>query len=196
MLVWAFHAVAWAEIPAEAWRYQRDLTRQAQFAFGLTAPVPELAAQIHQESRWHVEAVSPAGAQGLAQFMPATARWMPEIAPELSSPRPFDPRWSIHAMVLYMQWLTDRLEGVTPCHQWALALSAYNGGIGWLRRDQRLAAQHRVRTDRWFEGVELYNAGRSSPAFIENRRYPRLILGRWAMLYANAGWGVRLCSSD
>ena len=35
-------------------------------------PVSVVAAQLAQESRWNPDATSPAGAQGIAQFMPAT----------------------------------------------------------------------------------------------------------------------------
>ncbi len=47
--------------------------------WGLNAPVSVFAAQIHTESWWRNDTVSGAGAQGLAQFMPSTARWLPTL---------------------------------------------------------------------------------------------------------------------
>ncbi|MDO4769711.1 MAG: lytic transglycosylase domain-containing protein [Brachymonas sp.] len=63
------------QIPARAHQYRRVLTQQAYAQWGLDAPIAALAAQVHQESAWRPEAVSHVGARGLAQFMPATARW-------------------------------------------------------------------------------------------------------------------------
>lgn len=180
-------------IPAQADRYQRDLTRAAHYTYGLTAPISTLAAMIHQESRWRHDALSPVGAQGLAQFMPATANWMPEIYPQLQTAQPFDPRWSIRAMVLYTEWLHQRVQAADNCQSWAFVLSAYNGGIGWVYRDQRLAEEHGYPKDQWFYAVELHNAGRSPANFRENRHYPRVILLEWSQLYHQNGWGPAAC---
>lgn len=70
------HPVFAVSIPVEARQYQRELTRNARAVWGLNAPVSTFAAQIHQESQWNARARSPVGAQGLAQFMPATASWI------------------------------------------------------------------------------------------------------------------------
>ena len=67
---------AFASVPPEAKQHQRELTRNARAIFGLDAPVSLFAAQIHQESRWKVNAKSHVGGQGLAQFMPSTADWI------------------------------------------------------------------------------------------------------------------------
>ena len=50
--------------------YEPLLLRAAGTCPGITAPL--LAAQIEAESGWNPRALSPAGAQGLAQFMPGT----------------------------------------------------------------------------------------------------------------------------
>ena len=41
-----------ATVPPAALYYRAALTREAQFIFGIQAPVPTLAAQIEQESGW------------------------------------------------------------------------------------------------------------------------------------------------
>ena len=74
-----------------------------------------LAAQIHAESGFNPFAVSPAGAQGIAQFMPGTAR-----AFGLSDP--FDAAAAIDAQGHMMRDLL-RQFGSVP-----LALAAYNAG--------------------------------------------------------------------
>ena len=61
--------------PQAAARYKLTLLREAHSQWGLDAPVAAFAAQVHQESGWRADAVSRVGARGLAQFMPATARW-------------------------------------------------------------------------------------------------------------------------
>jgi len=76
-----------------------------------------LAAQLQQESGFDARARSPAGALGIAQFMPATAR-----AYGLADP--FDPRASIDAQAHLMHNLLRRFGSVP------LALAAYNAGAG------------------------------------------------------------------
>lgn len=76
-----------------------------------------LAAQIMAESNFNPNAVSPAGAQGIAQFMPATA-----IAYGLDDP--FDPEQAIEAQATMMGELLAQFGSVE------LALAAYNAGPG------------------------------------------------------------------
>jgi hypothetical protein len=74
-----------------------------------------LAAQIAQESNFDPGAVSSAGAEGIAQFMPGTAA-------AIGLPDPFDPRQAIDAQAHLMRDLLRRFGSV------ALALAAYNAG--------------------------------------------------------------------
>ena len=76
-----------------------------------------IAAQIRAESGFNPRAVSPAGARGIAQFMPATAR-----AYGLGDP--LDPRAAIDAQAHLMRDLLRRFASVP------LALAAYNAGPG------------------------------------------------------------------
>jgi len=76
-----------------------------------------LAAQLYAESGFNPSAVSPAGAQGIAQFMPGTAR-------ALGLDDPFDARRAIDAQGHLMRDLL-RQFGSVP-----LALAAYNAGPG------------------------------------------------------------------
>ncbi len=177
-------------VPIRADGYQKLLEREAISRFGLAAPVALLAAQLHQESHWRTDAQSPY-AQGLAQFTPATAAWIPDVCPEIGAPNVWDARWSIRAQACYMRHLHRQLaDTATPCDRWAMALSAYNGGLGWLNRDRRLASATGADSAIWFDQVEFHSK-RAAWAFKENREYPRRILLTLEPLYLAAGWPGR-----
>ncbi len=188
-------ATARADVPAEAQQYRRDLTRIAQAEWGLDAPVATFAAQVHQESRWRFNAKSPVGAQGLGQVMPSTAVWLAELFPDtLGNVEPYNPTWSLMALVSYDRWLADRIKGRNACERHAMVLSSYNGGLGWLIRDRKLASANGADPLAWFGSIERFNAGRSVAAFRENRGYPRLILKTFEAQYIASGWGEGVCS--
>lgn len=128
-----------AELPQGALKHRADLTRNARAVWGLDAPVATFASQVHQESRWRPDAVSPVGAQGIAQFMPTTADWIAQAYPALAERQPFNPSWGLRALVTYDRHLWDRVKASSECDRMAMTLSAYNGGLGWVWRDQKLA---------------------------------------------------------
>ena len=180
-------------IPRAALQYRGQLIREARAVWGMDAPVSIFAAQIQTESWWRNDTVSSVGAQGLAQFMPSTARWLPTVAPETGTPAPFNPAWSLRACVTYDKWLHDRLRpmrgnALAACDRMKFALSAYNGGLGWVGKDRALAARTGRNPDRWVGHVADVNAGRSKSAIKENRRYVTLIFQRQSA-YIAAGWG-------
>ncbi|WP_431222220.1 transglycosylase SLT domain-containing protein [Serratia sp. L9] len=184
-----------AGIPLEAQQYQRELTRNARAIWGLDAPVSLFAAQIHQESTWKTTARSPVGAVGLAQFMPATSDWIAGIYPKsLGTNQPYNPSWAMRALVTYNLWHWDRILGTaSDCDRWAFVLSAYNGGLGWVQRDRKLATTKGLDHSRYWGHVETINAGRSAANWRENRGYPQRIIQRWQPLYVDAGWGLGVC---
>ena len=91
------------------------MIREAEVRYGL--PPRLLQALIWTESRFNPLAVSPAGAVGLAQLMPATAR-------ELGVTNRHDPAQSIDGGARYLKQMLDRFRAVH------LALAAYNAGPG------------------------------------------------------------------
>ena len=111
----AGQAHAAESIPRAAYQHRDTLIRAAHAVWGLDAPVATLAAQVHTESLWKADAVSPVGAMGIAQIMPSTARWLPDIAPALrgESPAPYNPGWALRAMCEYDLWLYDRQSAMS-----------------------------------------------------------------------------------
>lgn len=196
---WVFGTIVHAAeitIPRAAEQHKGTLTRAARAYWGLDAPVAVFAAQVHTESWWRNDTVSHVGAQGLAQFMPATARWLPSVMPETGKPAPFNPAWSLRALCAYDRWLWERTGAWSDYERMAFTLSAYNGGHGWVLRDKAKARKLGKDDRRWFGHVENVNAGRSRAAFAENRQYPRRILQERQQVYARAGWGPGLTPEE
>jgi hypothetical protein len=95
-------------------RFAPVLARAAQ-RWNVSAAL--LAAQLYAESNFNPFATSPMGAQGIAQFMPGTARAM-------GLDDPFDAAQAIDAQARLMRDLLRRFAAVP------LALAAYNAGPG------------------------------------------------------------------
>lgn len=179
-------------VPRAALKYKRDLIRNARYVWGLDAPVAVLAAQIHQESGWNQNAKS-AFANGLTQFTPATAEWISGAYPKyLSENNPLSPKWALRAQSIYVKQLYDTSDAATSCDQIWKALWKYNGGAGWVARDERLAAKHGANV-RIAKEVEPFNAGRNPAMFKENRDYSRAILLKWQPIYTVWGGEIK-CS--
>lgn len=195
VLVWGFVArVAAAQIPPDAARYKRDLIRNARAVWGLDAPIATFAGQIHQESGWRADAVSPVGASGLSQFMPSTSKWISGMYEELADDQPNNPAWAIRALVTYDKWLYDAVPAAANhCERMAFVLASYNGGLGWLNKDVALAKRKGDDPTQWFDHVEKYNGGRSDAAFRENRGYPNRILNELERRYDRDSWGIKSC---
>ncbi|KGH16334.1 transglycosylase SLT domain-containing protein [Comamonas thiooxydans] len=181
------------QVPQAAQQYRSELVRNARAIWGMEAPVATFAAQVHQESAWKPGAVSHVGAQGLAQFMPTTSAWIAGLYPALASNQPYNPSWSLRALVQYDAWIHARVSAATPCDRMAKVLSSYNGGLGWVQRDEALAKRHGLNAAVWWSHVESVNAGRSAANWRENRDYPRRILQRLEPAYVAAGWGAGSC---
>lgn len=95
-------------------------------------PSRVLAAQIAVESSWRTDAVSPAGAQGIAQFMPGTWEQFGIDANGDGSRDVWDPVDAIHSAAelnCLNRKLVSQVPG-TPLHN---ILAAYNAGHGAVR---------------------------------------------------------------
>lgn len=188
------HTITALHVPDVSARYRLLVEQAAVDEWGVDASPARLAAQLHQESSWNAQAHSAVGAQGLAQFMPATGQWLARQFPELGAFDPWDPAWSARAAAVYDHWLLTRNPGHGACSNWAFAFSAYNGGERALQREQALAAKHGRASDRWFGNVASVR-WRSPAAWRENRGYVRRILVVLEPAYIEAGWsGQAVCT--
>jgi hypothetical protein len=123
-------------------------------------PLPFFARLIWQESRFRADAVSRAGARGIAQFMPATAN-------ERGLDDPHDPIQSLRKSAGFLRDLRNQFGNL------GLAAAAYNGGPGrvqaWLRGRKDLPTETRdyvrivtgIPADQW-RGRENADAVHSS----------------------------------
>jgi len=95
-----------------------------------------VASQAFQESRFNPSARSWAGAAGLMQIMPRTARQL--------RVNPADPRQSVEGACRYLWSLDDQLKDVVPSETERIKfiLGAYNVGLGHIQDAQRLAKKY------------------------------------------------------
>jgi hypothetical protein len=93
-----------------------EIVDQAAAAFNLPAKL--IKSVIQKESNFNPNAVSPAGASGLMQLMPGTARG-------LGVKNVFDPAENIFAGSKYLRQMLDKYD-----NNLELALAAYNAGPG------------------------------------------------------------------
>ncbi len=120
-----------------------------------------LYAVMRRESLFMSDVGSGAGAQGLMQLMPATARWINRKAKlGLESLDLHDPDTNIQLGAAYLAHLSDLYNG-----QMALAVAAYNAGPG--RVKQWRPADRSLPGDVWVDTI----------VFDETRNYVRAVMG-------------------
>ena len=103
-----------------------------------------VVALIVQESGFDEQAISPVGAQGLGQLMPATAR-------ELGVREPFDASQNIAGATKYLRQLYDAFSGAPHETRLRFALASYNGGKGRIRDAQALVQYQQRNPLEWEE---------------------------------------------
>jgi soluble lytic murein transglycosylase len=135
--------------------YPRPFDRDIRAASRLTSLPPELIyGVLRQESLYRADAVSSAGALGLLQLLPETARM---TARSWKRPRPgngelFEPGVNIPLGAAQLRSLVDRFAGQTM-----VALAGYNAGP---RAAARWLPQAAIDADIWVENIP-YNETRS-----------------------------------
>lgn len=117
--------------------YPREYSEYVEvYAEAYGVPEGLVYAVIRTESSFDSGAVSPVGAVGLMQLMPATFEWLTDdmLFEHLESGMLHDPETNIKYGTYCLSYLYDRYG------DWELALAAYNGGLGnvdeWLEDDK------------------------------------------------------------
>ena len=180
------------DLPNRSYQYRALVIKEARMYWGPNANVALFAAQFHQESMWNNNAKSHVGAQGLGQFMPATAKDVHARYADLRQYAMYSENWSVKALFLYDRELYRAIKplrktSIHPCSHYAMMLSSYNGGLGWLNRDRKLTITNGKNPDIWWDNVEKYS-NRAGWAIRENRDYPIKIMLRHLPMYLAAGY--------
>ena len=119
-----------------------------------------IAALIYQESRFDPEAESWAGALGLMQLMPETAKLF-GVESLLS------PEENIEGGIRFLSWLDVRMQRfVTDKNErMKFVLASYNVGIGHVIDAIRLAEKFGKNPAVWDNNVDLFLLNKSNPAY-------------------------------
>lgn len=154
---------------------------------------PWMLGQLWQESRFRPTAVSPAGAQGLAQVMPGTDKLLRRAYPTQYASlngSPDAPQVALRALCLLTLENLRAMRGAPNRKtRWRFAAYLYNGGY-WIRAEAQAAKDaginpwnHQVVFDFFCARTTLNGRGpRSAASCKENREYPEFAF-RFAALF-------------
>ena len=118
------------------------------------------ASVVYQESRFNPDAVSWAGAFGLMQLMPVTAK---SYGITIDS----SPQEQIRAGASFIKWLDERLDDVItdPDERIKFILASYNIGLGHIQDARRLAEHYESDPNIWFGSVDQWLLKKSEPEY-------------------------------
>jgi membrane-bound lytic murein transglycosylase F len=140
-----------------------DLAKKYAETYGLDWRL--ITAQMYQESRFKPTRVSWAGARGLMQLMPRTAKEMGVV--DISVPE-----GSIYGGTKYMSQLLKRFDPEIPLEERIrFALASYNVGYNHVSDARRLAARIGFNPDVWFGNVEKAMLLLQKRKYYEKARY-------------------------
>jgi len=140
-----------------------EIVRRHAAKYGFDWPL--IVAVMYRESRFDPRVESWAGARGLMQLLPVTAKRFGVTDLD-------DPEASILAGVRMLDWLFQQFEPELPVKDrtW-FALAAYNAGLGHLLDARRLARDEGLDPDRWFDNVEQAMLLLSKPLYYRKARH-------------------------
>lgn len=147
-----------------------------------------LASLVYHESQLNPMATSWAGAAGLMQIMPATARKL-----GLDSMEVYHPELNLAAGVKYLKSLSRTFKRVEdPDERLKFVLAAYNVGIAHVLDARALAVKYGKNPNIWFDHVDVYIRLKSQPEYYndpvckagycrgeETHKYVRDVLSRY-----------------
>ena len=163
--------------------YRSMVAREAQAVHGPDAPTPMFIGQMRQESSCRPGVTAWDNGRGIAQFMDGTTRQIVALFPELGPADPYNPKWSVRAMVRYDGWIYRRVKGKDQCHRWAAVLKGYNAGAGYVQQAQKASPDPLT----WFGVTEFIPTRQSAANFEYSRTYPRKVLLQHQKVYVSTG---------
>lgn len=117
-----------------------------------------LASMVYQESRFNPNAKSWAGAFGLMQLMPTTAKRF-GVGP--GSP----PKMQMRAGIMLIRWLDERLDFIGDRNEREkFILAAYNVGLGHVLDARALAVKNGKDPNKWNGNVAEFLLSKSDPS--------------------------------
>lgn len=162
---WAANALAQQDY--SRFEKLRDIFQKYGQQYGLDYLM--IAAQGYQESRLDQSVRSSAGAVGVMQLLPSTAK-----DKSVGIPNIHDVDANIHAGVKYMSYLRERYFSdpkIDERNQTLLALGAYNAGPSRMINLRRKAEKQGYDPNVWFDNVEMIAAqdiGRETVQYVAN----------------------------
>ena len=162
---WASNATASNEL--EKYRSLERYFHEHGETYGIEPAL--LAAQGFQESRLDQTVRSRAGAIGIMQLLPSTAKDKNVDIPNIDEIEP-----NIEAGAKYMAFLKDRYFSGPELDSFNgafFALAAYNAGPAKIRRLRKVASERGYDPNRWFDHVEVIAAeqiGRETVQYVSN----------------------------
>ena len=125
-----------------------DIIASASYRYQI--PTSLISAVIKCESNWKPRAVSKAGARGLMQIMPRTAKNEFQVSPASL----WDPVINIYVGTAYLRLLSDRYRGNS-----APAVAAYNAGPGRVESSVRLPKETQLYKRCVHRWIGIYSKG-------------------------------------
>jgi membrane-bound lytic murein transglycosylase F len=122
-----------------------------------------LAAVIYQESKFKQGDVSWAGAQGLMQLMPETAK-------RFGASNPRDPVQNIQAGVNYLRYLDNYWSKsiADKDERLKFILASYNAGLSHIIDARKLTMKYGKNATLWYDNVEYYLMKKSNPMYYQD----------------------------
>ncbi len=123
-----------------------------------------LASLIYQESRFNPNIKSWAGAFGLMQLMPRTAK-------RFGASKASSPEINIKAGTKFIKWLNKNLKDSIPDKDERIKfiLASYNAGMGHILDAQRLARANGKNPNIWTDNVDFFILNKSNPEYYDSK---------------------------
>lgn len=159
----------------------------AQASQQFAVPQALAMAIARRESSFMHDAVSPAGATGLMQLMPTTARYLANTS--VTRKTLFQPNQNLQFGVQYLRYLMDKMHN-NP----VLVTASYNAG--WRRVLDWLPQEQAIPTDIWIETIPYYETRDYVKAVLAYRYIYENQLGETTDLFESLADAVIPAASD